>query len=538
MYKLTIISGPNRGTSYPLQEGISMFGRTPENSIALPSKKVSKRHCSVEVSGAEVTLLDEGSSNGTFVNGVLSKRKRLRPGDRIGVGEYVFELSKTVSYGSSETSGLSSLPNVIPFPSAISGSVHSHSGEASQEESLVAPTDTKGKVLWALEQYLMPFFYGLNLKHEWRTIGAIALGVLVAVNLLISIFPLVQANRDTIVEESKKRAQFMARQIVEKNAGFIANQQESRTSIGSIAREPGVQTALLVDLNSRIIAPPEMLNQHFAQGAIANIAVKAAQQFQEGRERAILVSTGQSVIAIEPVRIFSSLQSRNIVSSMAIVSLDTTIATPGWGSVALFYSQSFILAFFVAVLFFFILYRLTLKRFEILNEELDKFLKGDLQDVTKEFKMEELNSLWEILKSTLQRVPKNLDGSNNSNEDFLGGFQQDPLEDFTGVFQLLGENARFGLMVYDSDKNLYFMNPLLEDLTGIHQAQAVGQNIGAVGRDQAFISMIEEMLEQAGSMGDAMEEYEFSGVPYELKAKVVGSPGRVKGYWIIAMRMD
>ena len=45
MYRLTVVAGPNRGTSYPLHEGETTVGRLSVNSIVLNSSKVSKRHC-------------------------------------------------------------------------------------------------------------------------------------------------------------------------------------------------------------------------------------------------------------------------------------------------------------------------------------------------------------------------------------------------------------------------------------------------------------------------------------------------------------
>lgn len=82
MYKLTIIAGPNRGSTFAVQDGETSIGRQTGNSIILPSTKVSKRHCTLVVSNGEVVVKDAGSSNGTFVNGALSKLRRVKIGDR------------------------------------------------------------------------------------------------------------------------------------------------------------------------------------------------------------------------------------------------------------------------------------------------------------------------------------------------------------------------------------------------------------------------------------------------------------------------
>src|SRR4051794_15834890 len=95
MYKLMVIAGPNRGSSYAAQKGEISIGRQAGNVIVLQSSKVSKKHCMITISDEGVTVQDLGSSNGTFVNGTLTKHRKIKPGDRISIGEFVFELMET-----------------------------------------------------------------------------------------------------------------------------------------------------------------------------------------------------------------------------------------------------------------------------------------------------------------------------------------------------------------------------------------------------------------------------------------------------------
>src|SRR5450759_4349990 len=95
MHRLVIVSGPNRGSSFALIEGENSIGRQMDNHIVLSSGKVSKRHCALLVTPKEVYLRDEGSTNGTFVNGTLVRKLPLKPGDKIGIGEFVLELSSS-----------------------------------------------------------------------------------------------------------------------------------------------------------------------------------------------------------------------------------------------------------------------------------------------------------------------------------------------------------------------------------------------------------------------------------------------------------
>ncbi len=188
MYKLTIVGGPQRGLAYSVSSHAMSIGRINGNDIVLPSNRVSKRHCVLVVDNTGVTVKDEGSSNGTFVNGVLAKSKKLSPGDRISVGEYVLELSK-VEASTPVSKSISSIPqdnNVVPFPGVLSGlPIDSKSVNIQNNILGASSTDSNGssknenkkisiveKIKFNFDKYVINFLYNLNEKHEWKTIIA------------------------------------------------------------------------------------------------------------------------------------------------------------------------------------------------------------------------------------------------------------------------------------------------------------------------------------------------------------------------------
>ncbi|MBL8601724.1 MAG: FHA domain-containing protein [Myxococcales bacterium] len=68
-----------------------VIGRGAHVDVRLPSRAVSDKHAVLTLDGAEAALVDEGSTNGTRVNGVLiprGRRKALKSGDVIGIGPY------------------------------------------------------------------------------------------------------------------------------------------------------------------------------------------------------------------------------------------------------------------------------------------------------------------------------------------------------------------------------------------------------------------------------------------------------------------
>lgn len=59
------------GSLVPLSPGKLLVGRDPACQVRIPADQtqVSRRHCSLEISGEHVILTDEGSHNGTFIHG-------------------------------------------------------------------------------------------------------------------------------------------------------------------------------------------------------------------------------------------------------------------------------------------------------------------------------------------------------------------------------------------------------------------------------------------------------------------------------------
>ena len=64
------------------------IGRTPDNGVVLNAEQVSRRHARLEFDGTSLILSDEGSSNGTYVNGERVPRAALGDGDSFVIGPF------------------------------------------------------------------------------------------------------------------------------------------------------------------------------------------------------------------------------------------------------------------------------------------------------------------------------------------------------------------------------------------------------------------------------------------------------------------
>ncbi len=84
-------SGPHLladdGSIYPLNQPLISLGRDPACQVVIDDTRVSRRHAEISRQGADYVLTDQGSSNGTAVNGYkIVGPCSLKPGDRLSLG--------------------------------------------------------------------------------------------------------------------------------------------------------------------------------------------------------------------------------------------------------------------------------------------------------------------------------------------------------------------------------------------------------------------------------------------------------------------
>ena len=553
MYRLTVVAGPNRGTSYPLHEGETTVGRLSANSIVLNSSKVSKRHCVLVVTDGDVVCKDQGSSNGTFVNGVLSRTPRqVRAGDRITVGDFVFELSRVqveiardplalpAGIGgarvrpASAPAVLSASPGGIP-PTGMTG--FSQIGAAPAADAM--PREFKARMLWLFERRVMPHLYRLLLKYEWRTLVFSSYLAFAVVALVFGVAPLVQSNDAMILRELERRARFMAQQVVETNIPYILQKNEAKAEISeSVSRGYGVRQAFLMSLDNRVIAPGSRLNQYVTDGPAAIAVVKVKQEFENGRMRGIAIPIGtHTVVAAEPMMIFSPKEGRNIPVALGVVALDATLATQGLGDVFVVFGEAFIWLASFGLLFAVVIYRLTLKPLEILNDDIDAALKGEsFEGVGRDCKFEEIGQLQDVVESILRRATSGAGGGEPG-----GGRSETAIGDeCLGTFRHLGGLFSGGLAFCDGERRALFLNASFEDLTGIRSDNAYMQNLPDQARDQAFTALMNDLFDRSSSSPDgASEDFEFSGVSHRVQMVPIGESGAApRGFILTVSRSD
>src|SRR6185369_9517407 len=77
-----------------LSLSVIKVGKVPSAHLKLDDETVSRMHAIIEVNGpGDVSIIDLGSTKGTFVNGQKVNKAKLQSGDTIVVGETRIELA-------------------------------------------------------------------------------------------------------------------------------------------------------------------------------------------------------------------------------------------------------------------------------------------------------------------------------------------------------------------------------------------------------------------------------------------------------------
>src|SRR5438309_8876874 len=80
------LEGIDKGKVYRDLPTPVTIGREEGNVLRLNDERVSRFHAKIQFDNGEVIITDLESTNGTRVNGNVVQIRRLRAGDRIGVG--------------------------------------------------------------------------------------------------------------------------------------------------------------------------------------------------------------------------------------------------------------------------------------------------------------------------------------------------------------------------------------------------------------------------------------------------------------------
>jgi pSer/pThr/pTyr-binding forkhead associated (FHA) protein len=88
---IVVLSGGAAGNEFTLDQPKISMGRGPDVDLPFEDSAMSREHAILEFSDGGFRIRDLGSTNGTQVNDEMIEARNLDHGDRLRIGEHVFQ---------------------------------------------------------------------------------------------------------------------------------------------------------------------------------------------------------------------------------------------------------------------------------------------------------------------------------------------------------------------------------------------------------------------------------------------------------------
>ena len=132
-----VIQGAQQGQRFALDQEVVRCGRDSSNTICMDDTEISRQHVEIRCKNDEYSLVDLGSSNGTYLNGREISHAKLSAGDRIQIGQTVLlfatgatvaseDLARKISMITQKSSDGSSSSRILKSISQAEGSQFFH----------------------------------------------------------------------------------------------------------------------------------------------------------------------------------------------------------------------------------------------------------------------------------------------------------------------------------------------------------------------------------------------------------------------------
>lgn len=516
MYKLVAVGGKLRGTEIVLNEGENVLGRGLDTDHALKVDGVSKRHMSVTVNGDTCFVQDLGSSNGTFINGKLVKSATVKNGDKIALPNVIFQ----VVYVKEK--------KVIVKKQVAKTE---EADEAALDFKDAPPTDLIGKIKYTFKHKAMSVVYSFNEQYEWNVMLGILLFVFVCVNIGLTIGPVLHDGQELLKQEIVARGGQYAEEVARFNRSALGRGDLNRLNTNFLENSAEDVTSYeLFDLEGRIVRPVGKLNSYVSDP----FSVKAWKQILSGGD-ATLRKTIYDVVGDGEIGIGKAILAydANTGREEPVGIIAIRFKPRSWAAQAAnqsgSYLEALIITCIVGVVFFGMVYYMTVRPIETMRMQIEEVLRGKRKELEMSTLFEELSPLKNTMNSVLQRLREL---QSDGGDDFAELEEDAPY--VRTLYEFL-QGAQGPVMVLNSEKLIEHINPEGEDLTGMRESSAAGTSLLDSARDQGFAATVIDLCDQsANNEGTSQSEvYELTGKNYMIHvSSLMGKDNFAKAFYI------
>lgn len=414
MWALRILTGPQAGQIVELKTGRNLIGRAPQCDIKLISAGVSKEHTEVTVYADKVVITDLKSSNGTYLNGVRIQNAIIRLGDKLGIHDVLVDLIPAPEMRPASTKSATVTGLTAPMPYASQGPMVSpqmmqgmpqpmSQSIPTQQNPTPAPAYQQGgfkglmdKVQEYLDRVALPGVYKLAQFVELKMVLLGFVILFIFSTTLLSMLPMVQITRASIINESKRRAASIARTLATLNQSALLQSSYSSLSTNAAEAEDGVKQVLIVQQSDGMILAPAS-----RAGTTPDLPfVHTARR--EMRPQSVEVDS-TTIGASFPIGLFDPNTGEQSIKAHAIVLYDVgSLAFDDGRAISLF-MQTLVIASLVGLLVFFFMYKLIEYPLVVLNSQLDVAMREKRDNTEVNFLFPPLQALIGNINSLLTR---------------------------------------------------------------------------------------------------------------------------------------
>jgi pSer/pThr/pTyr-binding forkhead associated (FHA) protein len=231
-----VLEGIDKGRTFREMTTPVTIGREEGNVLRLNDERVSRFHAKVQHDNGEIILTDLESTNGTRVNGNVIQIRRLRPGDRVGLGRSV------LLFGSDReiNERIAALSAVLTPTPGVSG-INS------------LPATMHAQTLAAQFAHDQDFDLNLNEKVTVSQ-GALFLG-----NLPLP--PLPQKMTPSQAARLAELLDFLHRHLIHATENINANEDATQVTLSFADWQRVLAVQMLLARYNRAVAEPDMLDE-------------------------------------------------------------------------------------------------------------------------------------------------------------------------------------------------------------------------------------------------------------------------------------
>tara|TARA_B110001454_G_scaffold219200_1_gene251821 strand:+ start:45088 stop:46719 length:1632 start_codon:yes stop_codon:yes gene_type:complete len=473
MWSLRVLNGPQGGQIFNLKNGKNTVGRASQCDIKIMVQGVSKIHCELHVTQEGIKVVDNNSSNGTYVNGTKIQSTVLRLGDKFSIHNVFLDVVPTPQLKANTQLIRQGQQQQVPqgFIPQPHGAL-AHQQQPMQMNSIYqqqmqqahlsvakeprqdkpAQKDFKEKFEEYLNKVVLPGVYKLAQIFEMKMVLAGFVGLFIFAVTLFSLFPMITVSRDSIQSEARKRAGSLARALAETNRRGISENNYASLSTFSIEREDGVKEALIISrTDGSVIAP--------AAKSGRTMDIPFLNEVQRSSRDIVRSIDGTTIGASFPIERYDIDKQESVPVAFAVVIYDISILAMDDGIIVSLFMQNLIIASIFGGILFFFLYKLIEFPISSLNRQLDIALREKTDAIENTFLFPPLQALAGNVSSLLTRYISGEGQSQGSqSKDFeatmLIQHFRDPAFAVTPEKKILNLNSNFESLAQNSVENL------------------------------------------------------------------------------------